>query len=301
MGVLRTNSESLPAAEPGGRVSQSTFYSRTRRRIGYWAILIGLIPGAAIMFIPFFWMYISSFKTPKEILQPSITWLPKTFYTAGYVETWQEATILQGYGNSLLIAGVTTILAVFTSAVCGYVFAKKEFAGKNLLFIFVLSTIMVPFFMLFIPSFVLYFKLGLKNTYLGLILPGVFTPFGILITRQFLHSVPNELLDAARADGAGDIRILWHIIIPLSRSVLSAIAILSFLGTFNDFLWPLVMIDDRHMFTLPLVLRLITGRQATREDQVLAAAVMSITPILIFFIIFQRHIIRGIALTGLKG
>ena len=142
------------------------------------------------------------------------TWLPKTFYTAGYVETWQEATILQGYGNSLLIAGITTILAVFTSAVCGYVFAKKEFAGKNLLFIFVLSTIMVPFFMLFIPSFVLYFKLGLKNTYLGLILPGVFTPFGILITRQFLHSVPNELLDAARADGAGDIRILWHIIIP---------------------------------------------------------------------------------------
>lgn len=301
MGILRPNAESLPAVEPGVRVSQSTFYSRTRRRIGYWAILIGLIPGAAVMFIPFFWMYISSFKTPKEILQPSITWLPKTFYTAGYVETWQEATILQGYGNSLLIAGVTTILAVFTSAVCGYVFAKKEFAGKNLLFIFVLSTIMVPFFMLFIPSFVLYFKLGLKNTYLGLILPGVFTPFGILITRQFLHSVPNELLDAARADGAGDIRILWHIIIPLSRSVLSAIAILSFLGTFNDFLWPLVMIDDRHMFTLPLVLRLITGRQATREDQVLAAAVMSITPILIFFIIFQRHIIRGIALTGLKG
>ncbi len=301
MGILRPDAAPLPAAEPSVRVSRSTVYSRTRRRIGYWAILVGLIPGAAVMFIPFFWMYISSFKTPKEILQPNITWFPKTLYTAGYVETWQEATILQGYGNSLLIAGITTLLAVFTSAVCGYVFAKKEFAGKNLLFIFVLSTIMVPFFMLFIPSFVLYFKLGLKNTYLGLILPGVFTPFGILITRQFLHSVPNELLDAARADGAGDIRILWHIIIPLSRSVLSAIAILSFLGTFNDFLWPLVMIDDRDMFTLPLVLRIITNRQATREDQVLAAAVMSITPILIFFIIFQRHIVKGIALTGLKG
>ena len=118
-----------------------------------------------------------------------------------------------------------------------------------------------------------------------------------------LRTLLDEGVDvnAARADGAGDIRILWHIIIPLSRSVLSAIAILSFLGTFNDFLWPLVMIDDRDMFTLPLVLRIITNRQATREDQVLAAAVMSITPILIFFIIFQRHIVKGIALTGLKG
>ena len=113
--------------------------------------------------------------------------------------------------------------------------------------------------------------------------------------------MPNELLDAARVDGAGDLRILWNIIIPLSKPVLSAIAILQFLASFNDFLWPLVMIDDREMRTLPLVLRTITARQATREDQVLAAAVMSITPILIFFLIFQRHIVRGIALTGLKG
>ena len=301
MGVLEAPRGTIDEIGQVGRVSRSTIYSRTRRRIGYWIIMVALAPVAAIMLVPFFWMYISSFKRPVEILRPTITWLPETFYTQGYVETWNEAAILVGYGNSLLVSGVSTLVVLLTSALGGYIFAKKDFFGKNALFVFVLSTIMVPFFMLFIPSFILYFKLGLKNTYLALILPGIFSPFGILITRQFLHSVPNELLDAARVDGAGDLRILWNIIIPLSKPVLSAIAILQFLGSFNDFLWPLVMIDDRGMRTLPLVLRTITGRQATREDQVLAAAVMTITPILIFFLIFQRHIVRGIALTGLKG
>jgi multiple sugar transport system permease protein len=275
--------------------------ARVRQRADVWIALGLLVPLAIVMVVPFVWMYLSSFKTPVEILRPQMTFLPKTFQFGAYTSIWQETPLLRGYLNSVGVAIVAVLLVVFTSSLGGYLFAKKRFRGQSVLLAFVLSTLMVPQFILLIPSYFLYVSFGIKNTYVALILPTLFSPLGLLLTRQFLHSVPNELIDAAVMDGAGDWTIWSRIIVPLTQPILAAIAIFQFLEVFNSFLWPLVIIDSERLFTLPLVLRLVTGRETTREDEVLAAAVLAVTPLLLFFLRFQQHFVRGITLTGMKG
>ena len=282
--------------------SKSTFASRTRRSLVAWLIIIFLLPLSLSTAIPFIWMYISSFKTPMEIIAREITWWPADAQWNNYSKVWSQGEIGRAYINSIWICAVSVSVSVFTSTMCGFLFAKKKFWGKNFLFIFILSTLMVPYLAIFIPSFFLYVRvLALKDTYLALILPGIFTTFGILITRQFLHSIPNELIDSATVAGAGAWKVFFYIIMPLAKPVMAAIAILQFLGAFNDFLWPLVMLDDRSKYTLPLELRFIFAAQGRDPAALLAGGVVSLTPIVIFFLIFQRHIVRGISLTGLKG
>ena len=300
MGILGTRqSASAPAVATS---SLSTVRSRLRRDIAAWALVIVFLPVSIAAALPFIWMYLSSFKTPTEIHSLTITWFPSEFYLEGYEYALEHFALVRGYANSVFVSGIGVLASVVTSAMAGFLFAKKQFWGKNLLFIFILSTLMVPFFAIFIPSYVVYAVfLNITDTYMALILPHVFTAFGILITRQFLHSVPNELIDSATVDGAGDWRVFWYIILPLSRSVLAAIAILQFLGSFNEFLWPLVMVDNQNLYTLPLVMRKVTAAQGPHPSRMLAASVLGLTPIVIFFLIFQRHIVRGIALTGVKG
>ncbi len=300
MGILRSSSAtSAPAV---ATISLSTVRGKLRRDIAAWVLVIMFIPVSFAAALPFFWMYLSSFKLASEIYSVTITWWPSKFYLGGYEYAIEHFQLVRAYSNSILISAISVSVSVMTSAMAGYLFAKKQFWGKNVLFVFVLSTLMVPFFAIFIPSFVVYAVfLNLKDTYMALILPNIFTAFGILITRQFLHSIPGEMIDSATVDGAGDWRIFWYIILPLSKSVLAAIAILQFLGAFNEFLWPLVMIDSRDLYTLPLALRKAGAAQGPDPSRLLAGAVLGLTPILIFFVIFQRHIVRGISLTGVKG
>lgn len=300
MGLLGTRpAASAPTVAAS---SLSTFRSRLRRDVAAWVLVIVFLPVSIAAALPFMWMYLSSFKTPSEIHSLTITWLPSEFYMEGYEYALEHFALVRGYANSVLVSGIGVLASVMTSAMAGFLFAKKQFWGKNVLFVFILSTLMVPFFAIFIPSYIVYAVfLNIKDTYMALILPHVFTAFGILITRQFLHSVPNELIDSATVDGAGDWRVFWYIILPLSRSVLAAIAILQFLGSFNEFLWPLVMVDNQNLYTLPLVMRKVTAAQGPHPSRMLAASVLGLTPIVIFFLVFQRHIVRGIALTGVKG
>ena len=300
MGILGTRpAASAPTVATS---SLSTFRSKLRRDVVGWALVIVFLPVSIAAALPFIWMYLSSFKTPSEIHSLTITWWPSQFHLEGYEYAMAHFALVRGYANSILISGIGVLLSVMTSAMAGFLFAKKQFWGKNALFIFILSTLMVPFFAIFIPSYVVYAVfLNIKDTYMALILPHVFTAFGILITRQFLHSIPNELIDSATVDGAGDWRVFWYIILPLSRSVLAAIAILQFLGSFNEFLWPLVMVDNQNLYTLPLVMRKVNAAQGPHPSRMLAGSVLGLTPIVVFFLIFQRHIVRGIALTGVKG
>ena len=300
MGILGTRpAASAPTVATS---SLSTFRSKLRRDVVGWALVIVFLPVSIAAALPFIWMYLSSFKTPSEIHSLTITWWPSQFHLEGYEYAIEHFALVRGYANSVLISGIGVLLSVMTSAMAGFLFAKKQFWGKNALFIFILSTLMVPFFAIFIPSYVIYAVfLNIKDTYMALILPHVFTAFGILITRQFLHSIPNELIDSATVDGAGDWRVFWYIILPLSRSVLAAIAILQFLGSFNEFLWPLVMVDNQNLYTLPLVMRKVNAAQGPHPSRMLAGSVLGLTPIVVFFLIFQRHIVRGIALTGVKG
>ncbi len=300
MGILGTRSATSAATVATS--SLSTFRGRLRRDVAAWVLVIVFLPVSIAAALPFIWMYLSSFKTPAEIHSLTITWWPSRIHLEGYEYALEHFALVRGYANSILISGIGVSLSVMTSAMAGYLFAKKQFWGKNALFIFILSTLMVPFFAIFIPSYVIYAVfLNIKDTYMALILPHVFTAFGILITRQFLHSIPNELIDSATVDGAGDWRVFWYIILPLSKSVLAAIAILQFLGSFNEFLWPLVMVDNQNLYTLPLVMRKVNAAQGPHPSRMLAGSVLGLTPIIIFFLIFQRHIVRGIALTGVKG
>ncbi len=300
MGIL--SSRSAASAPTAATSSLSTFRSKLRRDVAGWVLVSVFLPVSLAAALPFIWMYLSSFKTPSEIHSLTITWWPSRFYMEGYEYALEHFALVRGYLNSILISGIGVFASVMTSALAGFLFAKKQFWGKNALFIFILSTLMVPFFAIFIPSYVIYAVfLNIKDTYMALILPHVFTAFGILITRQFLHSIPNELIDSATVDGAGDWRVFWYIILPLSKSVLAAIAILQFLGSFNEFLWPLVMVDNQDLYTLPLVMRKVNAAQGPHPSRMLAGSVLGLTPIVIFFLIFQRHIVRGIALTGVKG
>ena len=300
MGLIGTKSAN--SAPTVATITLSTTRSKLRRDIAAWTLVVVFLPVSFAAALPFFWMYLSSFKQASEIYSVTITWFPSKFYLGGYEYAIEHFQLVRAYSNSIFVSAISVSASVMTSAMAGFLFAKKQFWGKNLLFVFVLSTLMVPFFAIFIPSFVVYAVfLNLKNTYFALILPNIFTAFGILITRQFLHSIPGEMIDSATVDGAGDWRVFWHIILPLSKSVLAAIAILQFLGAFNEFLWPLVMIDSRDLYTLPLALRKAFAAQGPDPSRLLAGAVLSLTPILIFFLIFQRHIVRGISLTGVKG
>ena len=299
MGLIGTRPTTSAPTVAGS--SLSTFRSKLRRDVAAWVLVIVFLPVSFLAALPFFWMYLSSFKLASEIYSVTITWWPSKLHL-GYEYAIEHFQLVRAYSNSILVSAISVSASVMTSAMAGFLFAKKQFWGKNVLFVFVLSTLMVPFFAIFIPSFVVYAVfLNLKNTYFSLILPNIFTAFGILITRQFLHSIPGEMIDSATVDGAGDWRVFWYIILPLSKSVLAAIAILQFLGAFNEFLWPLVMIDSRDLYTLPLALRKAAAAQGPDPSRLLAGAVLSLTPILIFFLIFQRHIVRGISLTGVKG
>jgi multiple sugar transport system permease protein len=196
---------------------------------------------------------------------------------------------------------VITVLTLFTSSLSGYVFAKFEFPGRNRIFILVLAMMMIPFSITLIPSYALMVRFHWINNYLALIIPVAFNPFGIFLMRQFMHGIPNELLDAARIDGSGEWQIFFRIVLPLSTAGLAALGILTFIGQWDNFLWPLVIIDDPDLYTIPLGLAQFRGRVGTNVGGLAAAAMVAVLPVLIMYLFAQRRFIEGITLSGLKG
>ncbi len=270
-------------------------------RAGQVVLVALLAAGAALVMGPFVWMILSSFKTSQEIVQVPITWWPKRFSLSAYRDMWAAIPLLRGYMNSMIVSGATTAAVLVTSSLTGYVLGKKRFFLRDAIFVFILSTIMVPFVVLVVPLFVEMVRMGLKDTYLGLIVPGIYSSFGIFLMRQFMHGIPDELVDAGVVDGAGDLRIYAQIIVPLTRPALSALAIFTFMDAFNAFLWPLIMIDNRDLETLPLVLAKMTSSNVIHYNWQMAAAVLSIVPVVVVYMVFQRNFVQGIALTGIKA
>jgi multiple sugar transport system permease protein len=203
--------------------------------------------------------------------------------------------------NSVLVALATTASVLFFDSLVGYTLAKYKFRGRGLVFVLILSTMMVPTEMLVIPWYVMARSFGWIDTYWGIMFPGLMTGFGTFLMRQFFNSVPDELLDAARVDGLSEFRIWWTIAMPLVRPALAALAIFTFLSNWSAFLWPLIVTNDRALYTLPVGLAFFSGENSTEWPLVMAGAAVATVPTLLLFLFFQRQIIRGIALTGLKG
>ncbi|MCC6703650.1 MAG: carbohydrate ABC transporter permease [Thermomicrobiales bacterium] len=262
--------------------------------------VLGLV--CLITIYPFLWLIFSSFKTNKDIITPPIQLLPREWTTSAYRLVWTNANMPRAIANSLLVSGVIVLSVMFTSALGGFVFARLKFPGKNVLFIFILSTTMIPFMTLLIPLYLVMRELDVLDTYIAVVLPALISSFGIFLCRQFVYGIPGELFDAAKLDGAGDFRTFITIALPLMRPVLSALAIFTFLGAFNGYLWPLVVLNNPDLYTLPLVLAGLSGASGTvNYEAVMAGSVISTIPMLIVYLLFQRNFVRGVALSGIKG
>jgi multiple sugar transport system permease protein len=274
--------------------------SGPRRRRATWVYVV-LGVGLVVMLAPFLWMLLSSLKPEAELQRVPPTWWPESPSLDNYRQLFDRLNFPRFFANSALVAvAVTAGNLVFCSMV-GYALAKLDFAGKRLLFGLVLGMLMVPGVVTFVPLFVLVSNLGLVDTYPGLILPFLVTPLGVFLMRQFISGLPDELIEAARIDGAGEWRIFARVILPLCGPALATLGILTFLSSWNNFLWPLVVAQSEDRYTLPVALALYSvGQNATRYGLLLAGSVVVIVPVIALFVALQRHFVQGIATTGIK-
>jgi len=278
-------------AEPQGGRSMATI-------VLYVLLFLGLV----LMIGPFLWMVLGSFKPEAEFLQLPPTWLPENPTLGNYERLVERLDFPRYFFNSALIATVVTVANLVFGPMLGYALAKLRFRGKGLLMALVLSTLMLPAAATLVPVFILMSRLELVNTYPGLILPFLALPFGVFLTRQFFLGTPDELLEAARIDGASEFRIFFQIAMPLAAPVLATLGILTFLGSWNGFIYPLIMATSPEMYTLPVALATFaTGQFQAFHGMLMAGSVILVVPVLIVFILLQRWITEGIATTGLKG
>jgi len=265
-------------------------------------VYVFLLAGLSITMVPFLWMIFSSFKSGVEILRNPPTFFPENFILSNYEAILNDPRLplLRFYGNSAFVAISNVLTTLFTSSLLGFLFAKYEFRGKRFLFGYFLFTMMIPGQLTMIPSYLILSRLGLINTLWGLIVPSFLGAFGIFMMRQFISSIPNELLDAARIDGASEWQIYFQIVLPQLGSALATLGILTFMANWNAYLWPMVVITDIRYRTLPIILTWYTTQHGNRPHMVMTATVLVIIPILFVYFFVQRWIVRGIATTGLK-
>ncbi len=274
---------------------------RRFRRPDGWVVLsyVLLTLGAVAMVFPFAWMLLSSFKEYRDILSFQI-W-PERFTLANYLEVLTKTSFPRWFLNSLIVAVGTTTSVLFFCALVGYVLATMKFPFKNLIFVLILSTLMVPTEMLVIPWFVMSVDFGWVNTHWGLMFPGLIPGFGVFLMRQFFQTLPRDLFDAGRIDGVSEFGLFWRIGLPLVGPGLAALGIFAFIGNWNAFLWPRIIGQSQQLYTIPVGISNFSGEAATQWNLIMSASSLAILPVLIVFVIFQKQIIEGVVLTGVKG
>ncbi len=272
------------------------------RFLGQILLYAVIIAGLFVFCIPLYYMVSTSFKSEPEVFAIPIHWLPETFSPSNYPEAFEVAPFAQYFYNSLVVAITVVLATLFFSALAGYGFAKFSFPGRRISFLFVLSTMMIPFQVLLIPLYVVVYKFGWTNSYAGLIIPGAISAFGVFLMHQACLTLPDELLDAARIDGAGEIGIFWRIVLPLLKPALATLAILTFLGSWNNFLWPLIVVTKDELFTLPVGMTVFQQPlRAPYWTYIMAVSTVATLPVMIVFIALQRYFIEGVVISGLKG
>lgn len=274
---------------------------RARRLTGRALVYIALSIGGLLWVLPFFWMVLGSVKTQSEIFANPPTWWPALPTMENFTRWFSELDFGSYFSNSLIVALLTVAGNLLFCSMVGYALAKMEFGGKRLLFAAVMVTLMVPGVVTFVPLFVIVANMGILNTIAALVLPFLTAPLGVFLMRQFMLEIPDSLLEAARIDGASELRIFVQIVLPMCGPALATLGILTFLGSWNNFPWPLVASQSQDMYTLPVALSLYsTGQFATDFGTLLAGSVLIITPILLLFVFLQRYFVQGLATTGIK-
>ena len=276
---------------------------RRRRMINNALLLALLIFIGILILVPLVWMLSTSFKPKSQWFLPEIHWIPKTFTWENYTSILNNDTlpIVRWFVNSLLLSGAITVLVLAVDSLAAYAYARMEFRGRQALFALLLTTLFLPGVMFLIPNFLTVARLGWLNNYLGVITPALAGVFGVFFMRQFFESLPKELEEAAQIDGATQFQTFTQIALPLAKPALATLGIITYLGAWNDFLWPLLILKDRSLLTLPPGLRTLQGAYTSEYGQMMAGAAITAIPILLLYILLQRYIVESVQTTGLKG
>lgn len=295
--MIETAIRPLPRAIRAKTWAATGFLSYTRQGILYTILVIS----ALFMIVPFLWMLSTSLKADQYVLTMPPQFFPRPLTPRSYIRLAELFPIGRMFFNSLFVATLTTSGQLLTSSMAAYAFARMRFRGSGVLFLLYLATLMIPFQVTITPLFILMRYLGWINTYQGLILPGVFSAFGTFLLRQFFLTIPRELEEAAFIDGASHWTVYWRIILPLAKPALATLGVFSFMGSWNAFLWPLFVVRDLELMTLPVGLATLHGRWLTQWNLVMAGTVITVLPMLAVYLLAQQYLVRGVVLSGIKG
>lgn len=295
---LKTDLESRDGAR---RTAQRNSPRERRERnvnLVIYVVLTGLV--IALM-VPFFWMVSSSLKQDNQVFSVPIQWIPEEFVWTNYRDIWTRIPMMGYLQNSLYLAVIITALQVLTGSLAAYGFSKVRFPGRDMLFLGYIATIAVPWQAYMVPQYIMMQKMGLTNSFTALILLQAFGAFGVFLMRQYYLTIPDELSEAARIDGLSEYGIWARIILPLSKPALASLALLTFVGTWNDYMGPFIYLTSNRLWTVQLGLRSFVGQFDAEFAMIMTGSVISVVPILIIFLFGQRYFIQGIATSGMKG
>lgn len=267
-------------------------------RVSVYALLI---IGVIIVIVPFLWMISTSLKSLSDTLSPGFKFFPETIVWSNYARVWELLPFGRFVVNSIIVSVSVTTIQILTSSLAAYAFSRLQWRGRDALFVLYLSSLMLPMQIAMIPNFFTLRVLNMTDTHVSVILPQSFTVFGTFLLRQFFMTIPNSLQDAATIDGCSNLRIYWQIIMPLAKPGLLTLGVFSFMFSWNNFLWPLIMLNTRQRFTLPLGIVSFQGQFGTDWPVMMAAAFQSLIPVLVIYSFAQKRFIEGVAMSGLKG
>ena len=273
------------------------------RRVGFrWALALAIACGALLIFFPFFWMAVTSLKTAPEIQRVPLTIAPDNWLNFGnYVEVFKREPFLRYLVNSAIVASVAAVSSVVVSSLAGFGFAKYRFPGRDVFFLAIVGILMVPFQSVVVPLYVWMNEFGLLDTYAGIVLPDLVSVFGVFLMRQSIEMIPNDYIDAARIDGASDLRIFFSVVLPSVKPAIATLLIIKFMWSWNEFFWPMVVTTSQHMRVVTIGVMSFTNMYYIDYNLLTAAAVISILPILVIFVTLQRWVVQAVVMSGLKG
>ena len=273
---------------------------RTYRRLTHLALHVGLLAIGALFVLPFAWMFATSLKPMSDLFQLVPTFIPSTVRWQNYVDVVDVVPFFRFYLNSIIVTVGRVIPQIFICSLAAFAFARLRFPGREILFVALLASLMVPAQITIIPNFVIVRYLGWLDSYFGIIVPTLFSVFGTFLLRQFFMSLPNELQEAAVIEGANPLQVYWYVFMPLARPAIAAFSLIQILWSWNDFLWPLIVTSSTEMQVLPVGIAMFQGQYTTNTAILMAAATMATVPMLIVFLLAQKQLIEGISMTGLK-
>jgi ABC-type glycerol-3-phosphate transport system permease component len=272
---------------------------RRRSRVGLAVRLVLAAVTAVVMAFPL-WIMLTTAFSGQRSFDADVSVIPRRFSLDNFSRVLDAWPVTLWFGNSVVITGITTIITVVVSVLAGYAFAKLTFPGKNLLFLVMLATMMIPTQAILVPQFRIVNGLGLIGTFWAVIIPGAAATFGIFLARQFMLAIPVELMEAAKLDGAGSLRIFWSIVLPLCKPLLAVLTLLALMYQWNDFLWPLIALKDPDLYTLPIGLQFLQGQYQTDYGALMAMTLIAVAPLVVLFLAFQRFFVQGLATTGIR-